>query len=182
MQHRTLPLKLTAIVAIVALQGLGLPTEAAGVPAGSRVAGSILSAPDETPLAGARLHLGDPRSGRVFTSQPSGADGSFALTEVPPATYEVAVEANGGLYVVRTPLELSSGDARNLQVAVTPLAPAQMAPPPPDPNDQKNRGGTSVWNNPATAALIVVGSAIVIGFLIKEATDEDDDQLSASPS
>ena len=181
MQHRTLPLKLTAIVAIVALQGLGLPAEAAGGAAGSRVSGSILSAPDETPLAGARLHLGDPRSGRVFTSQPSNADGSFALAEVPPATYDVAVESNGGLYVVMTPIELAAGDARNLQVAVTPLAPGQMAPPPPDPDAEKNRGGTSVWNNPATAALIVVGSAIVIGFLIKEATD-DEDEPSASPS
>ena len=180
MQQRTLSLKLTAIVAIVALQGLALPAEAAGASA-SRVAGSILSAPDETPLAGARLHLGDPRSGRVFTSQPSAADGSFALAEVPPATYEVAVESDGGLYVVTTPLEVSAGDARNLQVAVTPVVPGQMAPPPPDPDEKKNPGGTSVWNNPATAALIVVGSAIVIGFLIKEGTDDDDEPL-ASPS
>ena len=179
MRYRTLHLKLTAVVAIVAMLGLGLPTQAAGA-AGSRVAGSILSSPDETPLAGARLHLGDPRSGRVFTSQPSASDGSFALSEVPPATYEVAVESNGGLYVVSTPLELSAGAAQNLQVAVTPVVPGQMAPPPADPDDE-HKGGTSVWNNPATAALIVVGSAIVLGFLIKEATD-DDDEPPASPS
>jgi hypothetical protein len=181
MHPRTLPLKLTAIAVIVALQGLGVPAGAAG-PVGSRVAGSILSTPADTPIAGARLHLGDPRSGRVFTSEPSAPDGSFALAEVPPATYEVAVESNGGLYVVSTPLELAPGATRNLQVAVAPVAPGQMAPPPPDPDAEKNKGGTSVWNNPATAALIVVGSAIVLGFLIKEGTDDDDNEPAASPS
>jgi hypothetical protein len=181
MHPRSLPLKLTAIAVIVALQGLGVPAGAAG-PSGSRVAGSILSTPAETPLAGARLHLGDPRSGRVFTSEPSAADGSFALAEVPPATYEVAVESNGGLYVVSTPVEVTPGATRNLQVAVAPVVPGQMAPPP-DPDTEKNKGGTSVWNNPATAALIVVGSAIVLGFLIKEATDDDNDNVpAASPS
>jgi hypothetical protein len=179
MRQRSLPIRLAAVLVSVALQGLGLPVAADG--AGARVAGSILSAADETPLSGARLHLGDPRSGRVFSSEPTPSDGSFALSEVPPATYEVAVESGGGLYVVRAPLELAAGQSQDLQVAVTPLAPGQMAPPPDPDGSGKKKGGTSVWNNPATAALIVVGSAVVLGFVIKEATKTKDDE-PVSPS
>ena len=179
MRQRSLAFKLTATVVIGALQALGLP--AAADPSGASVAGSILAAPDQAPLPGARLHLGDPRSGKVFSSSPADAQGSFALADIPPATYEVAVESGGGLYLVQTPLALSSGQSQTLQVAVSPLAPGQMAPPPEEEPGAKKKGGAGLWNNPVTAALIVVGSAIVIGFLIKEATDEDDEQVS-SPS
>ena len=179
MRQRSLVFKLTAIVVVGALQALGLP--AAADLSGARVAGSILAASTQAPLPGARLHLGDPRSGKVFSSAPADAQGGFALTDIPPATYELAVESGGGLYVVQTPLELAPGQSQNLQVAISPLAPGQMAPPPQGEEEAKKKGGASVWNNPVTAALIVVGSAIVIGFLIKEATGEDNEPVS-SPS
>jgi hypothetical protein len=38
-----------------------------------------------------------------------------------------------------------------------------------------------VWNNPLTAALIIVGSAVVLGLIIDQAVS-DDDEPTASPS
>jgi len=179
MRQRTLPIRLAAVLVIVALQGLGLPTALAGT-TGARVAGSILAAGDQSPVADARLHLGDPKSGKVFSSDPTSADGSFVVSDLPPATYEVAVESDGGLYLVQTPIELGAGESQDLQIAVTPLAPGQLAPSPEEAEENQKKGGTGVWNNPVTAALIVVGAAIVLGFLIKEATKND--ETVSSPS
>jgi hypothetical protein len=176
MKQRSLASKLVATLLVVALQGLILPLMAAEP--GAKVNGSILSSRDDAPLAGAKLHLGDPRTGEVYSSGLSQTDGSFSIDSVPASTYEVAVESDGGLYVVDTPVKLAPGQTQSLNVAIDP----QVSPSPEDVDSKKkNRGGTSVWNNPGTAALIVLGGAIVLGWIINEATDDDDEQ-PASPS
>ena len=64
--------------------------------------------------------------------------------------------------------------------ARSPADTSMRTAPAPEEEKEKNKGGTGVWNNPATAALIVVGAAIVLGLLIDAATD--DDEGPASPS
>ena len=175
MKQRGPGFKLVATVVIASLQALMIPAIAADP--GSSVNGSILSAGTDAPLAGAKLHLGDPLTGEIYTSEPSDQDGNFELTNVPASTYEVAVESNGGLYLVQSPLKLAPGQAQAVNLAINP----QIADDPAtDEKKKKKRGGTGVWNNPATAALIVVGAAIVLGLLINAATDDDDEQ-PASP-
>lgn len=180
MKQRSLGFKLIATLVIVSLQALTLPLMA-GDP-GAAVNGSILAADDQSPLVGAKLHLGDPQTGEIYTSKPTGQDGSFVIDEVPAAVYEMAVEADGGLYVVQTPLKLTPGQNQALNLAVTTqLAPGQMAGSPEEEAEKKKKkGGAGVWNNPATAALIVIGAAIVLGLIIDAATD-DDDERPASP-
>jgi hypothetical protein len=174
MKQRSLRFKLVATVVIVSLQALMIPAIAAD-PASS-INGSILSAQNDSPLVGAKLHLGDPTTGEIYTSEPSDQDGSFEMTNVPPSTYEVAVEANGGLYLVQSPLNLAPGQSQAVNLAINP----QMADDPAtQEKKKKNKGGTGVWNNPATAALIVVGAAVVLGLLINAATDDDDEQPSS---
>jgi hypothetical protein len=176
MKQRCLGFKFIATIVIVSLQALMIPAIAAN-PASS-VNGSIISADSDAPLAGAKLHLGDPMTGEVYTSEPADQDGNFEMTDVPPSTYEVAVESNGGLYLVQSPLQLAPGQSQPVNVAINP----QMADDPEtEEKKKKKQGGTGVWNNPATAALIVVGAAVVLGLLINAATDDDDDQ-SSSPN
>ena len=149
MKQRCLGFKLVATVVIVSLQALMIPAIAED-PASS-VNGSILSAEGDTPLAGAKLHLGDPKTGQVYTSEPSNQDGAFEMTNVPASTYEVAVESNGGLYLVQSPLQLAPGQSQAVNLAIN----QQMADSPEtEEQKKKNKGGTGVWNNPATAALI----------------------------
>ena len=174
MKQRSLGLKFIATVVIVSLQALMIPAIAAS-PASS-VNGSILSAKDDTPLSGAKLHLGDPMTGEIYTSEPSDQDGNFEMTNVPASTYEVAVEANGGLYLVQSPLKLAPGQSQAVNLAVNP----QMADDPAtEEKKKKKKSGTGVWNNPVTAALIVIGAAVVLGLLINAATDDDDEQPSS---
>jgi hypothetical protein len=173
MKQRSLEFKLVATVVIVSLQALMIPAIAAD-PASS-VNGSILSAQTDAPLAGAKLHLGDPMTGEIYTSEPADQDGSFEMTDVPASTYEVAVESNGGLYLVQSPLKLTPGQSQPMNVAIN----QQMADDPETEEKKKNKGGTGVWNNPATAALIVVGAAVVLGLLINAATDDDDEEPSS---
>jgi carboxypeptidase family protein len=167
-----------AAVLAISLQALGLPASAGAAPAS--VSGALVRAADQSPLVGAKLHLGNPETGAILTTAPTDAKGTFALSGLAPATYQLAVETNGGLYVVTTPVRLAPGQTRTLNVAIAAQATKD------DDNDDNKPGAaaaptkTSMWENPLTAALIVLGAAIVVGYVVDSATD--DNESTASPS
>jgi len=149
---------LSAIL-IVSLACMTLPAAAADVTAS--LAGAIVRSTDQTPLPGARLHAGDLQTGRVFSSSAADDDGSFALGDLHPSTYRLAVESDGGLYVVGTPVALAPGTARTLNLAVGSYAA--------DESD-----GDDDWSfreNPLTAALAASGIAVVLGLVIGGSSD-----------
>jgi hypothetical protein len=121
------------------------------------------------PLVGARVFAGDPATGAVYPSEPTDATGTFAIRDLPPATYEVAVELNAGLYIVAQRLPLVAGTDQGVGIAVTPSATPVTAQ-----QGSGGGGGPSLWNNPLTAALLVFGGAVALGFIIEGATDDDD--------
>jgi len=171
---------LVAAVLIVSVPGLALPAWAGPAPAS--LSGALVRAVDQSPLVGAKLHVGNPETGAILTSAPTDPQGAFAIEGLAPATYELAVEMNGGLYVVTTPVRLAPGQARTLSVAI-----ASAATPEGEDDDDDKPGAAaapaklSLWENPLTAALIVLGAAIVVGYVVDEATD-DDSEDDASPS
>ena len=173
MLQRDLSGKIVTTIVIVALQGLMIPVSAVEEPATLR--GAVVSIVDEAPLVGVRLHVGDPKSGRVFTSEPTGTDGGFRLEHLPPATYEVAVQTGDALFIAGSAIRLAPGQVRGIDVALNP----QMADDPQTAGKPQPAKG-SLWSNPATAALIVLGAAVVLGVVIDEATD-DSGELLASP-
>ncbi|HXV77642.1 MAG TPA: carboxypeptidase-like regulatory domain-containing protein [Candidatus Polarisedimenticolaceae bacterium] len=173
MRERTAGFKLVAALVVVGLQGLAVPVMADKPTA--EVRGSVLSATDQEPVAGARLHLSNPETGEFFSSAPTRDDGGFVIESVPVATYDAGVEHDGGLYVIESPVSIAPGQTQPLQVAID----EQLAPSPDEQEEQRKKSGTSVLNNPATAALLVLGAAIVLGVIIDAATDDDDE--SASP-
>lgn len=168
--HRVVKELLTTLV-IAFLPFAGIPVGAAESTA--RLNGSIVHSDLDAPLAGARLHAGDPKTGRIFSSTPAREDGSFDLSELPPSTYTLAVESQGGLYVVEAPLSLAPGMTRTLNVAVSPQA---VHP------DKKAKGGEAgkwgFWENPLVATLTFLGIATVVGVLI----DDDSSSGVQSPS
>ena len=106
-----------------------------------------------------------------------GADGSFQATGIPPGSSELAIETSAGLYVVATPVAIAPGTTRRVQLAFGGRQDSS-APPPPENEKKKKRGG--VWANPLSATLIIVGSAIVVGFAIDQLTQSDVHPVSPS--
>lgn len=105
-------------------------------------------------------------------------DGSFRLDGIPAGPVELAIETSEGLYVVDTPVAIAPGTTRSLRVVLggredtkTPAAPAEK--------EKKKRRG-AVWSNPATATLIVIGAAIVVGMTIDQLTKSNDVPVSPS--
>ena len=156
--------RLPAVTRVLAVVMLSLPGSHAAETAG--ISGVVVSAGDQAPLAGVKVHAVDPATGEIFSSAPTGNDGGFALDNLPASTYEFAVESSGGLYVVATPLALEPGETKALNLAVAKAAPASESATPRPP-----RGTPGIWDNPKLAALIVIGLAIVVGFAVDEITD-----------
>jgi hypothetical protein len=112
-----------------------------------------------------------------------GQNGSFRIDAVPAGTVELAVETAEGMYVVETPITIAPGATRQVQLALrgrqdtAPMNPETN--PPPTPAPYKKTG--TLWDNPLTATLIVVGGAVVTGLII-DAIDDDTNTPTASPS
>jgi hypothetical protein len=104
-------------------------------------------------------------------------DGSFRVAGIPGGPTELAIETSEGLYVVATPVTIAPGTTRSLQLA---FSGRQDSNPPPAPEKEKKKKRGGVWANPLSATLIIVGSAIVLGFAVDQLTKSD--TVSVSPS
>ncbi len=169
MRHGTVSRWIVAAV-VVALEIPFVPVHAGS--ASATLAGRVVTASTRAPLAGARVHVGERRTQRIVVSGTTGADGGFEIAGLPPAAYDLAVESNGGIYPVDSPLRLAAGERRAIQLAVSSVAAGDEAKAP------RKKSLASLWNNPLAATLIVVGAAVVVGLIIGSATDE----TPASPS
>ena len=176
MKQHSVTAKVLAVALVLSLQSLFMPVSADDQTAS--VSGTVLSSGTHEPLPGAKLYAADPKSGELFPSTTTGADGSFTVEGLPPSTYELAVESDGNLYLVGAPLTLAPGQTQNVNVAINP----QGAASPEEQEKEKHRGGTGIWNNPLTAALVIAGAAIVLGVIINEATKDDSADRDTSPS
>jgi hypothetical protein len=162
-----------AAALILCLPWVALPVGAAEVAA--TLTGSIVHSDDQSPMPGAKLHVGDPKTGQIFSSNPATDDGSFVLGDLPPSTYALAVESEGGLYVVETPLALAPGTTRTLNLAVSPQPMNQNIG-----DDEDDDEPWGFWENPLTAALAMLGIATVVGVVIWG--DNEGSGRSSSPS
>lgn len=149
-----------ATVLILSLPWAALPVGAADVAA--TLTGSIVHFDDQSPVPGAKLHVGDPKTGQIFSSKPANDDGSFVLGDLPPSTYALAVESDGGLYVVETPLSLAPGTTRTLNLAVRPQ-PINLNK---KNDDEEDDGPWGLKENPLTAALALTGIAVLVGIVV----------------
>ena len=90
MMKRNTVYKLLAATLVVAMQSLLIPAVAG--PQTASVSGKIIAADTNAPMTGAKLHVGDPISGEVYSSQTTDANGSYSIAGLPAATYELAVD------------------------------------------------------------------------------------------
>ncbi len=159
--------RFVAVLTAIALQ-LALVAGAAVSPGSIR--GTVVSGDSWTPHAGVVMHAVDTASGASFRSEPAADDGSFLLAGLPAAQYQLAAEADGGLYPVEQPVEVTGASPRVLNVVLNKNAASDPSKVKPSQGTLTGKKKMSLMSNPATATLIVVGSAVALG-LLWEAVD-----------
>jgi len=130
--------------------------------------GSVFAGKAGHPLVGARVHLVQSGTERVFTSSLTDVEGRFEMEGLPAAAYEVAIEIDGGVYLVEQPVVVTAGSGAKLNLLVPQLADAANAKP------RVVAGAAGFMSNPLAASLMVVGSALSIGALIDASSSDDD--------
>ena len=163
--------KIAAAATIVALQFIAIPSLAQP---GAALEGTVVRADLATPVAGAKIHLANVRTGAFVGSDPTSEDGSFRLDSLPGSEYSIAVEIDGGLYVVSAPLTLNDGETQRVHLAIHPNA--QLAP------GAVGASKLSFRDNPLTATLLLLGALIVVGIGIDKLVDSDNTVVPPSPT
>jgi Carboxypeptidase regulatory-like domain len=177
------------------------PLNAAQQPAPALLRGNVLAVSGSAtgtshPVSGAVVKALEIESGRTYESVVSNADGAYSLPGLESGNYALAVRANGAVFLSDTIVGVKSGETRtvsfSLQKAEEPPAPPPAPPEggtPADTADEKKPDsskpkGSGFWaEHPWLAGLAVGGSAIVIGVLADQLTDEETQQESnPSPS
>ncbi len=152
-----------ALVVAGALLPMAIPTLASD---GAVLTGTVVAADSLSPLSGARVHLSNPRTGKVHSSEPTDAEGRFTIGELAGASYELGVETDGQLFLAGTPAIVAPGQTRNVHVAIDRQT---------SPDEREKMEAAGLFNNPVTATLIVVGAATLIAILL-----EDNDEPSVT--
>jgi hypothetical protein len=156
----TLPIVLAAVLAV--------PPAILGRETGELI-GSVLPSVD-TRLVARTVWVG-------AIPAPVSADGSFRATGIPVGPSKLAIETSEGLFVVATPVAIAPGTTRHVRLAYGGRQDSS-APAPPENEKQKKSGG--FWANPLVASLVIIGSAIVVGFAIDQLTQSDNEPVSPS--
>src|SRR5207247_4610897 len=78
--------------------------------------------------------------GKEFESTRADARANYALASLPSGTYDVAVAADGGLYVVGSAIALQPGEKRSLSLSLKAAPEEGTQPPPPEqPAGEKDK-------------------------------------------
>jgi hypothetical protein len=137
------------------------------------ISGIVLESGSRTPLSGVRVHLADPSTGVFYTSETTETDGTFTVDRLPAASYEVGVERQGGLYVVENRVNLAPGQNYLVELAIGPGAVQD--------EESDDDGALTFWQNPVTAALLVVGGAALSGLLLDNLGGDEQSQSPLVP-
>jgi hypothetical protein len=178
-------------------------------PSSARLAGRILQSGTSMGVGNAVVKVALRPDARVYESARTDAKGSYSLSGLPTGTYDVAVESSGGLYVSPAPVTLVAGEKRDLSLAIRPEtqkgdtsaegepapAPTPEPPPPPPPADptqtppteppkeqpaDTTKKKTPFYRTPWGGALIVVGTAVIVGVVAH--SSDSSEPATASPS
>src|SRR5262245_52638297 len=182
-----------ALLLAIAVGSFGLPVIAA--PASAGLSGRILHAGSGAPLNGAVVKLSRRADKKIYESQKSAQDGSYAVASLPSGDYDLAIEAEGGVFVVNAPVELQPGEQRQVSFSIKPDKPAGAAADEPPSGSAASgetkpaeeakttpppKQKTSVWRKPWFGALVVLGTAVAVGAVVN--SQGTNNESGASPS
>jgi hypothetical protein len=149
------------------------------------------------PVAGARIRVLEVTSGRIFESGRTDEGGAYALTELPAGEYSLTVQTDRGVYLSDGLVSLAAGDDRRVSFALQNASSEGEGDEgeeaePGEGSENKGQGkgkgkgkrkGFSWADHPWIAGTVVAGTAIALGVLVDDLTDEEDqEERKASPS
>ncbi len=189
---------LKRVVTVLAALALVLPAARPAVAQAAAKADRILEGrimgEDGKAIQKAVVKVRNLDTGEEFSSAPTGANGSYKFSKLPPGLYEVAVQTERGMYLGNRTVDLANKQAQSYSFALKNVPPEQAleeaaaargeerrpvgARPPVTPIEAAAK--TSVWSNPLTATLLGVAIAVGAGIVIDEALDDDEDDGSPS--
>ncbi|MGH9870472.1 MAG: carboxypeptidase-like regulatory domain-containing protein [Candidatus Polarisedimenticolia bacterium] len=131
---------------MLAMTAYGMPISAAVAPGAqaSEIVGNVLGPDALTAVSGASVKAAHTTTQKVYASQSTGADGVYKLSDLPPGSYDLAVQTSDGLFPADAVVEVMPGRRTMVSLAIRTDArqegdkPADPnAPPPADPNAPK---------------------------------------------
>jgi hypothetical protein len=128
----------------------------------------------KTPQPAAVVHA-VASDGTVISSQAADLKGNYLLTGLPPGTYTLAVELDGGIFKLESPVGVSSAQTFTVDLATVPAGAATAAIPGVAGTPRgfcyivqgKNPGGTSFWRTPKGIVLLAT-TAAAVGLILAE--------------
>src|SRR5262245_10131886 len=93
--------RFVAAVLTFAIDGYWIPARAFAAvdrPETAGIRGHVVGADGLTAVAGVSVKAANMETKTVFSSAPTGKDGVYSLKNLPPGTYDLAVETPQGLY------------------------------------------------------------------------------------
>lgn len=171
MKVRSIPVRMWA----TALAALLLPM--AGPVFAAQVEGRILGPAGVTPITGAIVTFHNLGSGASQVAEPSAADGSYSLANLPPGRYDIAVRTGRGLWLANQPLLFGVDEVKTLSFALREKAYWEGADQVPRRTTQleENVVGVAVLlenenkptpTHPGRRRNILIGTGIGLGVLI----------------
>lgn len=187
-------ISLRRFLSLVLVFALALPLSAmaatsAGSPNAAEVRGVLLSA-DGTPAVGYQIGLRS-KSGDLFLSAPTGADGAFAVETLPPDAYRVVAFAPDGAEfpVLGREVALKAGQVERIEArlggkAVSPgsMQSSGAKGAAAGKNAGGGRGIAAFWGTTGGKVAIIVGGIFAAGLVVNALSDDDDKKKNDNPS
>ncbi|HET6374030.1 MAG TPA: carboxypeptidase-like regulatory domain-containing protein [Candidatus Polarisedimenticolia bacterium] len=133
--------RLVAVMLTLAIAGYWVPSvprAAATRPVTAGIRGNVVRADGLTAVAGVSVKAANMGTKTVYSSPPTGKDGVYSLSNLPPGTYDLAVETPQGLYPSDSFIDAATGRwtivSLSLRGVEDPPAPPPENPPAADPN------------------------------------------------
>lgn len=168
----TSPLRrLAAGLTLVSLLGAGVPARAGSAPA--TLTGTVFGSDLTTPVAKATVTVTDAK-GHAHASEPTAADGAFALAGLPAGPARIALTTAGQTLTVATPVNLAPGQTHDVTVAL------KRGRADEEPDDEDRDEGAAVPSGDGRGLGWMI--AVLVGFVVvgAEAINRSNDE-PASP-
>ena len=138
--HRIVAGVLSAALAGYQIPSTALAAAAASsstLPAVAEIRGNVFAADGMTALVGVSVKAANMATHTIYSGSATGADGLYHLSDLPPGSYDLAVQTSKGIYAADALVEARAGRRTSVSLAIRPDAQEgqrQDPPKPPDPN------------------------------------------------
>lgn len=130
--------RLVAAAMTIATATYLIPVSAlAGVPSSAvaEIRGSVLQSDGLTAVTGVSVKAANMATRQIYTSAVTRQDGRYRLSNLPPGSYDLAVETPSGLFAADVLIDAAAGRRTIVSLSLRPAAHQSRQEDPPEPQD-----------------------------------------------